>query len=97
MFTTSRKVPGLGEPGPFDVANFRRRVWGPAIDAAGIAKPARLYDLRSTFISNALAGGLTVFETARIAGTSVKMIEAHYGALLDSAHESVLKRLEAVQ
>ena len=30
VFTTTRKVPGLGEPGPFDVANFRRRVWGPA-------------------------------------------------------------------
>ena len=33
VFTTSRKCPGTGEPGPFDVANFRRRVWGPAIDA----------------------------------------------------------------
>ena len=41
---------------------------GPAIDSAGIAKPARIYDLRSTFISNALANSLTVFETARIAG-----------------------------
>ena len=30
-------------------------------------KPARIYDLCSTFISNALARGLTVFETARIA------------------------------
>ena len=45
--------------------------------------------------SNALANGLTVFETARIADTSVKMIEAHYGALLDTAHESMLERLEA--
>jgi len=96
VFTTSRKVPGSNEPGPFDVANFRRRVWTPAINSAGIAKPARIYDLRSTFISNALASGLTVFETARIAGTSVKMIEAHYGALLDTAHESMLERLEGV-
>ena len=60
---------GLGEPGPFDVANFRRRVWGPAVDAAGIATPARLYDLRSTFASNALAAGITMFELARIMGT----------------------------
>jgi len=36
-----------------------------------------------------------VFETARVAGTSVKMIEAHYGALLDTAHGSLLERLEA--
>jgi hypothetical protein len=56
----------------------------------------RIYDLRSTFISNALAGGLTVFETARIAGTSVKMIEQHYGALIDTARESLLERLEGV-
>ena len=97
VFTTTRKCPGRNEPGPFDVANFRRRGWAPAIDAAGIAKPGRIYDLRSTFISNALASGLTVFETARVAGTSVKMIEAHYGALLDTAHDSMLERLEAVR
>jgi integrase len=81
--------------GPFDLANFRRREWGPAIDAAGIATPARLYDLRSTFASNALAAGITVYELARIMGTSVSMIEAHYGALIDTARESLLERLEA--
>jgi len=57
--------------GPFDLANFRRREWGPAIEAAGITKPARMYDLRSTFASNALAAGITVYELARIMGTSV--------------------------
>ena len=80
--------------GPFDVHNFRRREWNPAVDASGIDKPARLYDLRSTFASNALST-LTVYELARIMGTSVGMIEAHYGALLDTAHESLLERLEA--
>ena len=53
-------------------------------------KPARIYDLRSTFASNALAAGITTFELARIMGTSVGMIEAHYGALIDTAHESIL-------
>ena len=95
VFTTTRKCPGIGEPGPFDVANFRRRVWGPAVDAAGIQKPARIYDLRSTFASNAPAAGITVFELARIMGTSTKMIEQHYGTLIDSAHDSLLARLEA--
>jgi hypothetical protein len=38
---------------------------------------ARIYDLRSTFASNALAAGITVYELARIMGTSVLMIEAH--------------------
>jgi integrase len=81
--------------GPFDLANFRRREWGPAIEAAGITKPARMYDLRSTFASNALAAGITVYELARIIGTSVSMIEAHYGALLDTAHTGLLDRLES--
>jgi integrase len=81
--------------GPFDVNNFRRREWGPAIDTSGIAKPARIYDLRSTFASNALALGVTAYELARIMGTSVGMIEAHSGALLDTAHDSLLERLDA--
>lgn len=82
--------------GPFDVHNFRRREWNPAVESSGIVRPARLYDLRSTFASNALAAGITVYELARIMGTSVSMIEAHYGALLDTAHDSLLERLEAV-
>jgi hypothetical protein len=58
-------------------------------------RAARIYDLRSTLISNALARGLTIFEIARIAGMSTSMIELHYGSLLDSARESLLERLEA--
>ena len=54
-----------------------------------------LYDLRSTFASNALAAGVTMFELARIMGTSVKMIEQHYGTLIDTAHDAILSRLEA--
>ena len=81
--------------GPFDFENFRRRDWHDAIDTAGIAKPARVYDLRATFASNALAKGVTVYELARILGSSVRMIEASYGALLDTAHDSLLERLEA--
>lgn len=66
------------------------------VDAAGVTKPARIYDLRSTFASNALAAGITTFELARIMGTSVAMIEAHYGALMDTAHDAILARLDAL-
>jgi integrase len=83
--------------GLLNLDNFRRREWAPAIEAAGIAKPARIYDLRSTFASNALAAGVTVFELARIMGTSVRMIERHYGALLDGAHAGITGRLDAVE
>jgi integrase len=69
--------------GPFDLANFRRREWSPAVEASGVRWPARIYDLRSTFASNALAAGVSVFELARImgtsVGTSVAMIERSYG------------------
>ena len=34
-------------------------------------------------------------ELARIMGTSVAMIEAHYGALLDTAHDAIVERLES--
>jgi hypothetical protein len=75
--------------------NWRRRVWAPAIEASGARKPARIYDLRSTFASNALAAGISVFELARVMGTSVQMIERHYGALLDGAGAGIAARLDA--
>jgi integrase len=83
--------------GPLNLNNFRRREWGPAVTASGIAKPARIYDLRSTFASNALAAGVTVFELAKVMGTSVRMIEKHYGALLDGAHAGIASRLNAIE
>ena len=58
-------------------------------------RAGRLYDLRSTFASNALAAGITMFELARIMGTSVKMLEQHYGTLIDTAHDAILSRLDA--
>jgi integrase len=79
--------------GLLNLDNFRRREWGPALEASGVARPARIYDLRSTFASNALAAGVTVFELARVMGTSVRMIERHYGALLDGAHAGIADRL----
>jgi len=81
--------------GPFDLANFRRREWAPAIEASGVPRPARIYDLRSTFASNALAAGVSVFELARVMGTSVAMIERHYGTLIDGAAADITRRLNA--
>jgi integrase len=68
--------------GPLNLNNFRRREWLPAVETSGIARPARIYDLRSTFASNALAAGVTVFELARIMGTSGVMVERVYGTLI---------------
>jgi integrase len=83
--------------GLLSLDNFRRREWSVAVTTSRIAKPARIYDLRSTFASNALAAGVTAFELARIMGTSVLMIERHYGALLDGAHAGIAGRLDALE
>jgi integrase len=77
--------------------NFRHREWSPAIKAAGIAKPARIYDTRHTFASNAIAAGIQLFELAKIMGTSVEMIERVYGSLLGGASASIASRLAAFE
>jgi integrase len=79
--------------GPLNLDNWRRRVWAPAIEASGVRTPARVYDLRSTFASNALAAGISVFELARIMGTSVHMIERCYGTLIEGAGADIARRL----
>jgi hypothetical protein len=38
-----------------------------------------------------------VFELARVMGTSVRMIERHYGALLDGAAAGIAGRLDAFE
>ena len=83
--------------GLLNLDNFRRREWRPAIEASGTSTPARIYDLRSTFASYALAGGITVFELARLMGTSVRMIEKHYGTLVEGAGASIARRLGAIE
>jgi integrase len=83
--------------GLLNLDNFRRRGWAPAVDASGVARPARIYDLRSTFASNALAAGVAVFELAWIMGTSGRMIERHYGALLDGARSAIADRLDVLE
>jgi hypothetical protein len=83
--------------GLLNLDNFRRREWAPAIEAAAIARPARIYDLRSTFASNAIAASIDVFELARVMGTSIEMIERHYGTLLSGAAAGIASRLAAFE
>jgi hypothetical protein len=52
---------------------------------------------RKTFASNALAAGVTVFELAKVMGTSVAMIERHYGTLIGGAHAGIAGRLDALE
>jgi integrase len=84
------------EGGLLNLDNWRRRQWAPAIESSGVRRPARPYDLRATFASNAIAAGIGVFVLARVMGTSVEMVERHYGTLLDGATADIAGRLDAL-
>jgi integrase len=51
--------PSNGCPGggPLSRANFRKRVWLPAVQRAGVGADVRFHDLRHTQASRLLAGG----------------------------------------
>jgi integrase len=64
-----------------------------AAKAAKLPKGTCLYTLRHSFITQAITDGMTTLDVARLCGTSVGMIEKHYGHLVaDAARE----RLAAV-
>lgn len=53
-----------------------------------------LYSCRHTYISQAILDGLTTLDVARLTGTSLQMIDKHYGHLVQDA---VRERLAKVQ
>lgn len=73
--------------------NWRSREWAPAVEAAGVATPARIYDLRSTSPQTRWRPVWAC--SAWVMGTSVRMIERHYGRLLDGSGEAFANRLNA--
>ncbi len=77
---------------------WTRQTWQPCRDSAAIAglpNGTIAYDLRHAAISRWLAGGLSVFEVAKLAGTSVDMIEKHYGHLLQGVTANRLDKAAA--
>ena len=71
--------------------------WDQLVKAAGakakLPVGVCLYTLRHSFITQAITGGMTTLDVARLCGTSVGMIEKHYGHLVAS---SARKRLAAI-
>jgi site-specific recombinase XerD len=49
---------------------------------AGLQSGVCLYTLRHSFITQALMDGMSTLDVARITGTSLPMIEKHYGHLV---------------
>ena len=68
---------------------WTRYFWRDAVqvarEAAGLPDDVVLYSLRHCAISEMLVGGIDPMTVARIAGTSVNMIQRHYGHLMRDA------------
>ncbi len=62
--------------------NWRRRVFGPCANAAGLIG-VRPYDLRHSFVSLLIAEGRSILEVARQAGHSPTMTLNVYGHVFD--------------
>jgi hypothetical protein len=71
--------------GRIDFRSFGRRHWKPAQRAAGIEPLRDLYDLRHTYATFALRAGIPVFAVSRFMGSTIAMIDHHYGHI---AHDS---------
>lgn len=80
--------------GHFDLHNFRNRHWRPAQRAAGIEPLRRIYDLRHTFATFALRAGVSTFDLSRYMGTSLAMIDRHYGHLARDGREHAIRLLD---
>lgn len=65
-----------------------------AVTAAKLNPAVVAYTLRHTAITDMLTGGVSIFIVAKLSGTSVQMIEKHYGHLL---HMEAVKALDNVK
>lgn len=80
--------------GRVDFRSFGRRHWKPAQRRAGIDPLRGLYDLRHTYATFALRAGVPVFAVSRFMGSSIAMIDYHYGHLAHDSREHAVSLLE---
>jgi integrase len=80
-----------------DGAAWNKDMWKApvkaAVQAAKLPKEATAYTLRHSVITDLVHGGLDLLTVAQVAGTSVRMIERHYGHLRDTVAADALARL----
>src|SRR5207244_7192447 len=81
--------------GRVDFRSFGRRHWKPAQQGAGIEPLRGLYDLRHTYATFALRAGVPVFAVSRFMGSSIAMIDYHYGHLARDSREHAVSLLDA--
>ena len=79
-----------------DFRSFGRRHWKRAQTAAGIEPLRHLYDMRHTYATFALRAGVPVFAVSRFIGSSIAMIDYHYGHLARDSREHAVSLLDAL-
>src|SRR5713226_1771843 len=82
--------------GRIDYRVFGRRHWRPAQSAAGVEPIRGLYDLRHTYATFALRARVPVFAVSRFIGSSIAMIDRHYGHLARDSHVHAVSLLDAL-
>jgi len=82
--------------GRIDFRVFGRRHWRPAQIAAGVEPIRGLYDTRHTYATFALRAGVPVFAVSRFIGSSIAMIDRHYGHLARDSREHAVALLDAL-
>ena len=70
-----------------------KKIFKDAVEAAKLPDSVVMYSLRHTAISEMILAGMDSFIVAKLAGTSVAMIEANYGHL---RHDVVAAKLDRV-
>jgi len=61
---------------------------------AGLPARTTAYSIRHATLSRWIAGGLSIFEAAKLGGTSVEMIQKHYGHILPEVTRAKLNAAE---
>lgn len=77
---------------PIEQSEWPKSHWRPVLRALEI-RPRKFYATRHTFISVALTAGVNLKRLAEYCGTSVAMIESHYGRYLERDGERELQLL----
>jgi site-specific recombinase XerD len=91
------KLPGAWLIARADGSQWTKERWKeeikPAAHKAKLPKATVCYTLRHSLITDLVVGGLDIFTVAKLAGTSVRMIEKHYGHLQREHARSALEKL----
>jgi hypothetical protein len=80
----------------FGGVDFRNFKWKPLLRAVGIEPLRDLYDLRHTYATFALRAGVPVFALSRFMGTSIAIIDLHYGHRAVDSYQHAVSLLDAL-